>query len=270
MSLSRYSKTIIEKHAPGVFCALLDIRDFLRPDSGEPELSLLPWLCDSTSLAVDVGANHGSYTAVLLRHAAGVVACEPNPRLVRILQRRFAGPLRSKRLTVSASAISDRDGSVELFIPFQASALASAEQGGAARNLQGESITVPCRRLDSLGLERVGFLKIDVEGHEIAVLAGAAETLERDRPSVLIEAEERHNPGAVAKIRSLLEPLGYRGFYLMEGRLQPIESFEPGRLQNLAALDAAGTRRLKGQVYINNFLFIQRPEVLARMPAALR
>lgn len=271
MSLARYSKSLLEKHAPGAFCALLDLRDRLRPDSGEPELAFLPWLCDSESLAVDVGANHGAYTAALLRVAGRVVACEPNPRLVRVLERRFAAPLRGGRLRLVAAAVSDRDGEVELFIPHQASALASTERrGGPAEMLAGESIKVPCRRLDSLGLEGLGFLKIDVEGHETAVLDGARDSIARDRPSLLIEAEERHNPGAVEWIRGFLGPLGYQGFYLLEGRLRPVGDFDAARLQNPAALDPAGTRRLKGQTYINNFLFIQRPAVLDRIPAALR
>jgi hypothetical protein len=60
----------------------------------------------------------------------------------------------------------------------------------------------------------------------------------------------------------LLKPLGYRGFYFHSGRFEPVESFDPERLQNAAALDADGTNRLPGRTYINNFIFAARPHVL--------
>ena len=53
-------------------------------------------------------------------------------------------------------------------------------------------VAVRCRRLDDFGLEPVGVIKIDAEGHELTVLQGARALIERDRPSFLIEAEERH------------------------------------------------------------------------------
>jgi FkbM family methyltransferase len=57
---------------------------------------------------------------------------------------------------------------------------------------------VSVRRLDDIDLGGgVGFLKIDVEGHEEAVLAGASRTLKQSMPAVLVEVEERHHTGAV-------------------------------------------------------------------------
>jgi FkbM family methyltransferase len=47
---------------------------------------------------------------------------------------------------------------------------------------------VHMQTLDSLGLVDVGFLKIDVEGHELAVLRGANETIAKNRPVVFMES----------------------------------------------------------------------------------
>ena len=60
----------------------------------------------------------------------------------------------------------------------------------------------------------------------------------------------------------MLKPLGYRGFYLHSGRFEPVESFDPERLQNATALDADGANRLPGSTYINNFIFAARSDVL--------
>src|SRR5690606_11886840 len=43
--------------------------------------------------------------------------------------------------------------------------------------------------LDSRGLDEVDFIKIDVEGHELAVLRGASKTIEENRPVILVEVK---------------------------------------------------------------------------------
>lgn len=57
-----------------------------------------------------------------------------------------------------------------------------------------QTIEVPVKRLDDLHPDDIGLGNIDVEGHELAVLRGAADTLARNRPTVLVEAEEHHHP----------------------------------------------------------------------------
>ena len=70
------------------------------------------------------------------------------------------------------------------------------------------------------GFSRVGLIKVDVEGHELEVLRGALSTIEKDRPSILVEAEDRHRPNAFASVCELLAPFGYTAWYLREGRLR--------------------------------------------------
>ena len=78
---------------------------------------------------------------------------------------------------------------------------------------------VACKPLDYYGLEDVGFLKIDVEGHELAVLRGATETISRSYPSILVEAEDRHRPGTVADVCEYLSLFGYGRMILRNGQL---------------------------------------------------
>jgi hypothetical protein len=113
-------------------------------------------------------------------------------------------------------------------------------------------------RLDDYGLHRVGCLKIDVEGHEEAVLEGARETLRTSRPNVIVELQEDRNPGRIAAVQKRLEALELHGFFLYQQELHPIEDFDPGLHQNRARIP-----------YVVNFVFVQ-PPVAAKLRAQYR
>ncbi|PWC70933.1 hypothetical protein TSH58_12340 [Azospirillum sp. TSH58] len=252
-----------------MFRRLTWLRDRLAPYYAEPELRLLPALCVPGEAAYDIGANSGIYTFWLCRSASSVTAFEPNPKLAALLEAKFAPLVASGRLRVEGCALSDGDGSIVLHVP-RSSALASVEAGAVgAHGEEVETVTVPRRTLDRYDDRPVGFLKIDVEGHETAVVGGGLALIGRDRPNLLIEAEERHNPGALAALQALLAPLGYRGYFVLAGRLCTLDGFDPARHQSRAALNAAGTHRVKGQVYINNFIFVARDGMADRLRAAL-
>lgn len=253
----RRLKARLEQRHPRLLAGLLDLLLRLAPGRGEPELALVDRLCGPGSLAVDVGANHGDYTHRLLRAGAAVVAVEPNPHMTAVLRHRFAAARRDGRLTIEACALAERPGSATLHVPRGTAAL------GSLRRLsdgEEETIEVDCRTLDALAPQGVDFVKIDVEGFEGEVVAGGGETLRRDRPALLIEAEERHRAGALAGLRAALEPLGYEGFYLLDGELRPLGDFDPAALQSPEALTPDGRSRLPGRTYVNNFLFVVRPE----------
>ncbi|HEX7095394.1 MAG TPA: FkbM family methyltransferase, partial [Acidimicrobiales bacterium] len=116
-----------------------------------------------------------------------------------------------------------------------------------------DELTVRTVRVDDLEwLDDVGFVKVDVEGHELAVLRGAERLLRRDRPTLLVECEERHHPGATAALRAYLEGLGYEGLFVMwDGVLQPIRLFADVHQVVTHLCD-----RRDGRHYVNNFIFI--------------
>lgn len=191
---------------------------------GEPELHLLPRLVVAGAAALDVGANGGVYAWHMARFTGTVVAFEPNPAHAAFLARAF-GP----RVRVEAVALSDRDGEAVLRVPLARfeDGRATIEAGNDLGQAEAESVTVRCRRLDGYAFGRVGLIKIDVEGHELAVLQGARALLARDRPNLIIEAEERHRAGTLAAVCRFLAGLGYRGHYLKDGRLHPLGAADP-------------------------------------------
>lgn len=221
---------------------------------GESELMELRHLVRPGDLALDVGCNLGTYSYELSRITGCVIAFEPNPALAKLVR-----SLHLPGLEVRQMALSSRDGSSELLIPTPAAGghwLASLRPEVVAGR-PVERVVVPTRRLDGLAVQGVRFMKIDVEGFEEAVLDGAVETIARDRPRLLIEIEERHNPGGLPRIRERLSSLGYSGRFLSRGRWLPLDHFEPEIHQqvdeDLELVGKSITRR--DCPYVNNFLF---------------
>jgi FkbM family methyltransferase len=218
------------------------------------ELRLLPLLCDRTKVSVDVGASMGTYTVHLLNHSRKCYAFEPRPDDAAYLAWKL-GSVRESRLRVETVALSDRAGEAQLRIPVDDAGRSSIdtanplEQVGALRVL-----TVPMRRLDDYeDMETVGCIKIDVEGHEDAVLRGARGLLVRDQPSLVVEIEERHKRDSVKTVTGYLRELGYKGFFFRGNRLNPIQSFRIDRDQDASNIPGYIN---KDDKYVNNFVFL--------------
>ena len=123
---------------------------------------------------------------------------------------------------------------------------AATEAGGSAREVDADTLD---HQLEQAG--RIAFVKVDVEGHELAVFRGAERTLSAHRPTLLFECESRHLAGrSPHEVFAFLKSLGYRGAFFSPRGLRPIGEFDPAVHQRRGAgrfWEAAG--------YCNNFLF---------------
>jgi FkbM family methyltransferase len=169
--------------------------DYLRNIGGEFEpdtVSLMRLLCGSDSHVLDVGANIGMTALALSRVCSGgqVAAIEPVSRTFRYLKQNVikAGVPNVK---VFNFALGSGEGSVLMQghpSNFACSFVADNYTIPAKDNF---SQRVPVKRLDDifpdLSLDRLDFLKIDVEGFELEVLAGAKDILNAYRPIVFLE-----------------------------------------------------------------------------------
>lgn len=189
----------------------------------------MPHLCSRQRWSIDVGANTGVYAWHMARWSAGVTAFEPQPAHAALLRRAFRS-----RLTVEQVALSDTAGDAILRVPLEQfeDGRATIEPRNTLASGPVREFRVPCRRLDGYDFAQVGLIKIDVEGHELAVLTGAAGLLERDRPHLIIEAEDRHRPRALDSLRDFLAPFGYRPFLCRDGLLHPLEARPRGEAVN--------------------------------------
>jgi FkbM family methyltransferase len=236
--------------------------------SGELELRLVKHLCQADKDAIDVGANEGFYIHFMRPHARLVYAFEPIPWLAQKLTRKFP-----HGVVVQPIALSRRRDVARLRIPVVAgepiTGLSSLTASMTDRYDRLREIEVSTAPLDQVYAGDLGFMKIDVEGHEDAVLDGARDTLCRCRPNILVEIEERHSPGAIGRVSAFLSGLDYSGLFARNGELLDIGDFDSATMQRAedvpdAAIPAPAQRRR----YINNFLFLPK-RALARTKETL-
>ena len=140
---------------------------------------------------LDVGANAGQYGSALREwgYAGRIVSFEPLAEAHRLLERRAAADPAWR--VAPRMAIGDRDGEVEIEVSAESDMSSVLPQTDLLRRISPSSRvvareTVPIRRLDGVVADYVEadggvFLKIDTQGFEAQVLAGARRTLERLR-----------------------------------------------------------------------------------------
>lgn len=221
---------------------------------GEQELRELPRLVTPGTIAVDAGAHFGAYS-----HALGqivgkhglVISVEPiaeDADLLETAARQLRLPIQVHRCALSSTT-----GVAQITVPdlhgHQKTALASlqpSDPGGATTR------EVETRTLDDLlaNADRpVSFVKIDVEGHERAVLEGGRQAIARHKPNLLIEIEGRFNSTPIQETFDQVIAMGYRGEFIdAEGNHRPLDQFDLDIHQN-------PRHDVLSKAYIGNFIF---------------
>jgi FkbM family methyltransferase len=202
----------------------------------EKELSIIDKFSNQNKSAVDVGVYRGVYSYKLAQKFKHVYAYEPNPLIYPFLEKNLTRIV--KNLTLSNYALSDSSGVVNLNIPNRSKSIFkdNVEElyklGCASihkKNLFNDykSIEVNKTTLDqNLKDINIGFIKIDVEGHEREVIEGAKNLIKICKPILLVEIEERHNKKPVIETINFINQLGYSAFYCENHELNSIEKLK--------------------------------------------
>lgn len=188
-------------------------------------------------VVLDVGANVGFYSlffAGLVGPEGRVLAFEPDPVSFGLLAQRAAG---RANLETAQVALGDREGRLTLYCSLTNRA---DNRVHPSHGTPVEQVEVPLTTLDtwlsSRGVERIDAVKMDVQGAEVAVLAGARETLRRTQPAwMLIEFSPEHLRGAGSSPEAFWEALAEHGYepWSLDG--------EPAAIRDTAAF----TRRFE-------------------------
>ncbi len=180
----------------------------------------------SDILFLDIGANQGAVTDVLLRRSknCNIYAFEPNPPVFKKLQSRFKSQPRVKLYNFG---LGEKEGTFKLYVPvyrgrefdgwgslspdFDDTWLSKQIYFYNRKYLYLREMSCEIKRLDDLHLEPF-FTKVDVEGSELKVFRGSAETIKKSCPIILMESGERDEA-----VREFLGQFGYKLYRYYRG-----------------------------------------------------
>lgn len=220
----------------------------------EKELLLLKFWLQSDSVFFDIGANNGLYTYVaqLYSKSENIYAFEPIPELALRLKHMFPAARHYK------VAFSNDINCHSFKIPYIGGK--EYKSRGTLNTAYKEKDETSTRLIDVITdtlddfcsknkINKLDFIKIDVEGHERKVIEGGTQTLKKLRPVLQIEIEQRHHDDNILHIIELVKSLGYNCHYL-DVKTRQIISMEttPQQIQQ--------ENLFKKEGYVNNFIFV--------------
>ena len=198
----------------GLFCAV----------SGTEYEAEMNWFLDQMKPGrtfIDVGANIGIYSLHASRRlclTGKVHAFEPTPETFGILTRN----VQLNRLTnveCHEIALADRSGMLYLVAGDRPASNSTAE---ASTESEG-GVAIPAVTLDefctSNSVANVDFIKVDIEGGELAFFKGGRETLLKHKPTILFESM---HTGPAYPEREFLRQLGYKLYFLNKDLLEEV------------------------------------------------
>ena len=174
-----------------------------------------------SDLIFDIGFHEGHDAVFYMAKGFRVVGVEANPALCRRAEEKFSGQIADGRLIIVNKAMDYAPGKVTLFVPDR-SDLSSLDPGfperfgaqGPGEPIEVEAITT-AQLIATFGTPY--FMKIDIEGRDIAVVEGLKETDARP-PLVSLENDRDSFRTVHREIKALVE-LGYDRFKVVNQRL---------------------------------------------------
>ena len=248
--LNRLKQNIKFKYLP--FRLYHRIRCYKYAKYRSPELNLISNLVKKNQNSIDIGANLGLFTFFMSRASKHVFAFEPNPYPLENLK-----DLVDSNVTILPIALGNNDGPVEIKIPHHRKGWSSNGASLASKEINdGKILNIQCRKLDSLNIENIGLIKIDVEGFEIEVIRGAKDTILKNKPVMIIENEIVHTKDT-NELFTIMNEFGYDKYISNPiGKLEKIGNFsvEENQKNAIRNLDIN---------YIQNFIFIPKEKYSA-------
>ncbi|MBI1836278.1 MAG: FkbM family methyltransferase [Flavobacteriia bacterium] len=220
----------------------------------EHELLILQYLINPKTTIIDIGANNGLYCYYFqeILKCKEIHAFEPIPSLFNKLNRWF------KNIYLYKIAISDEKKITKLKIPYINSVKYETRAKLDDLIEEGENkckeIVIQTNTLDNIfdnHNSKIGFIKIDIEGHELNAILGAKKLLLKHAPILMIEIEKRHHSENFEKTINLICQIGYECYFfnLILKQLIPFSEYNVEIYQNNNSTNT---------YYINNFFFIPK------------
>lgn len=235
--ISRNSQKLAGKY-PKVICFSFDFIGNYINCYGRYEDSQLKKLreiviqqgCGSTAL--DIGANIGNHSIFFAELFEKVIAFEPNPKTYAVLKINTGHLKNVVCLMIGASS---RKATLNFSVNelnMGGSTIVSEDTITDQNNFSQIKIEVwPIDQIDEIRDEKVGLVKIDVEGHEIDVIRGMSDTLRRNKPIIAFEQEAKEIIDGSSVALKELKNVGYNYFYAIECRKSIVSNILPSFLR---------------------------------------
>lgn len=220
----------------------------------EPELVWIKDFLTSEAVIFDIGANVGTFLFHFENKMKpkNIFAFEPNGKLFERLKRLFP------KVNLSAAALSDENTTAEFKVPIINGKMVTSrgtlnteykEKGEE----QSKTETVEVVKLDDWitkqNITKIDFIKIDVEGNEMKTLQGGKNTIQKHKPVLMVEIEQRHHQTPIWRGISEVESWGFDAHFLNRKTFKTEKLTEEILSQNIS------NEKNKTE-YINNIIFI--------------
>ncbi len=191
----------------------------------DQEIGLLDKVINKKLESIDVGVYRGVYSYQMSKLSTHVHSFEPNPLIYPYLEKNLKRII--SNMTLYNMALSDKSEIVDLKVPKRFKVLikknyeeafklglATIHKENSLGKNQFSMFKVKAEKLDNIIQNRkIGFIKIDVEGHEKNVLIGSEMIIKKYKPNLLVEIEERHTNEKIENIIGFINDFGYKSFF---------------------------------------------------------
>lgn len=221
---------------------------------GTQKRTLLALLRDG-DVAIDIGANEGYFTLLMsdvVGRTGRVHAFEPIQPTFDRLSVRVADTAWFRNIALVRAACADTAGAATMFVPGADSGQASLVRHEAAAWACADAVDaqpVDTIRFDDYaaanGLTRIDFIKLDVEGAELAALTGMGATLAACRPLLCLELYREWTRGFGHEPRDVigwLRRAGYDRWFVLRDDAEPADEDDVRRLADEGSLDVICAR----------------------------
>lgn len=218
----------------------LDLAAGRFPATTRPAVEYLLATTPRGGRVLDLGTHVGTFTLAAAALGYEVIGVEASPQNAALLQASLEHN-GFRHVQLINAAVSDRPGTLEFSQAGPYGRVGVPEQGQA-------SVIVPALAIDDLvaeqGWEQVDFLKMDIEGSEIAGFQGMPGLLSSpDAPTILVESNGhtlRQFNESPAHLKAILASYGYRSYLIESSRLCPVQ---PDDFQPVTCVDYLAVKR---------------------------
>lgn len=174
-----------EEHLIGWMRQVNDLKNGRHRYQGKKYDAMLAF-CKQQRTCIDVGAHVGLFSYWLSQDFQRVESFEPVPAQLEC----FRENVLSENVNLHPCAVGEAEGLVTMFTAATSSGDSWVENGAKPDNVEGsisDAGQIPMHTIDSFNLHDVDCMKLDTEGYELFALRGAAETIKRYRPCIMVE-----------------------------------------------------------------------------------